>query len=533
MFTQSRTAALISLIYQLIKNSFAVSVIVSVINRMKGDFASSRFLKVLRMPLMLIRKPYEHSWIKGSVHRDSVFQRLYSGSLFSGIICFVYRMLSVIAGSIFNFAERLSGRGLINCASKTLVSKGVLAYHRLFGCFIAIMLVCPHEMWNNIYAVVAAIGFLAALMISGYRRKAIADIGSVPAGMVLFALFLIVSVSYAYATKDGIRIALFLLSAMAFCFCTGECANTRDKLTELCKIICVAVAITSVIGIIQRFMGVEVDPEFVDIAANENMPGRVFSTFSNPNNFAELLVLAIPLTVALFVTSKCHGGKAFWGICVILNSVALAMTYSRSCWIAIALAVLVTVLVYDKKLIIPIAIAALVAIPFLPETVTDRILTIGSMSDTSNSSRLYIWAGAMRTVQNVFVSGVGPGPVNFAAYYRPVADVFAVNSAHSHMLYLELIIEFGIFGAMSFFLYLLSCIKRGFVSSAMADKSQKMVIAALLGSLIGMLFVFVVEYVWFYPRDMFIYWIVIGLLWAAVKNVKRADEDIPDVEVHG
>ena len=51
-------------------------------------------------------------------------------------------------------------------------------------------------------------------------------------------------------------------------------------------------------------MGIEVNPEYVDVAVNRSMPGRVFSTFANPNNFAELLVLTMPFTAALVFSVK-------------------------------------------------------------------------------------------------------------------------------------------------------------------------------------------------------------------------------------
>ena len=37
---------------------------------------------------------------------------------------------------------------------------------------------------------------------------------------------------------------------------------------------------------------------------NYGMPGRIYSFFDNPNNFAEILVMLLPLVFALLIVSK-------------------------------------------------------------------------------------------------------------------------------------------------------------------------------------------------------------------------------------
>jgi len=242
------------------------------------------------------------------------------------------------------------------------------------------------------------------------------------------------------------------------------------------------------------------------------MPGRIFSTFANPNNFAELLVLFMPLTMALVLVLKSSKQKAFFAVCFVLDIVAIAMSYSRSCWVALVLSILVMLLVYDWRLLVPLGIVAIVAVPLLPESILDRILSTGSLNDSSNSYRLYIWTGALRVLKNFFVSGLGAGPENFTSYYRPLAEFRAITAPHSHMIYMELIIEFGIFAAIGFFGYFASVMKKAFACVGKASRQLKAVIGAAAGSMVGMLFVCAAEYVWFYPRDMFVFWIVLGII---------------------
>ncbi len=49
-----------------------------------------------------------------------------------------------------------------------------------------------------------------------------------------------------------------------------------------------------------------------------------------------------------------------------------------------------------------------------------------------------------------------------------------------------------------------------------SDKYLKYTIIAGISSLAGILVVGVAEYVWYYPRVMVIFWVVVGLLLAAL-----------------
>ena len=41
----------------------------------------------------------------------------------------------------------------------------------------------------------------------------------------------------------------------------------------------------------------KVNPSYVDLKVNAGMPGRVFSIFDNPNTFAQVLLLLLPLVL--------------------------------------------------------------------------------------------------------------------------------------------------------------------------------------------------------------------------------------------
>ena len=148
-------------------------------------------------------------------------------------------------------------------------------------------------------------------------------------------------------------------------------------------------------------------------------------------------------------------------------AVALIMTYSRSGWISLMLAAFVYIWLRNKKLI-PLFIAlALLAIPLLPSTIITRLTSIvtsflGSSGhiDSSAQHRFALWQGVEYMIRDYGVSGIGLGPTAFASLYPLYAQPLAIDgAAHTQSLYLELILETGILGFVSFMWLALRSIK--------------------------------------------------------------------------
>ena len=89
----------------------------------------------------------------------------------------------------------------------------------------------------------------------------------------------------------------------------------------------------------------------MDLKVNAGMPGRVFSIFDNPNTFAQVLLLLLPLVLALFLTAKHWQWKAICAGIFCVGGMAMAMTYSRASWVGLAVAMAVFVFLWKPKLI--------------------------------------------------------------------------------------------------------------------------------------------------------------------------------------
>lgn len=140
--------------------------------------------------------------------------------------------------------------------------------------------------------------------------------------------------------------------------------ETWRHLTRLMAFSSLALLVMSLAGLYQRIQGVEVNPSYVDMNLNKGMPGRVWSFYENPNTFAEVLLLLIPVAIAYMLCSKGWLGRFLGFFSAAVGCVAMAMIYSRASWVGLAFAAVVFVVLWNRKLIPFGILAALVVLAF-------------------------------------------------------------------------------------------------------------------------------------------------------------------------
>ena len=120
------------------------------------------------------------------------------------------------------------------------------------------------------------------------------------------------------------------------------------------------------------------------------------------------------------------------------------------------------------------------------------------------------------------LTGIGLGPDNFIPLYAGYSLPQAPVAYHSHMLYLEVWLEMGLIGIVSFLGMYLGIIRRAVKAMAQADSKARYVLIACVSSLAGVSFAGAAEYIWFYPRILFAFFIIIGVTLAAVKLAEES-----------
>lgn len=469
-----------------------------------------------------VQTSFNKSIIRNYVVSEHGLDKFYETSLFYRVLQAVVSFVARLIHGIFQFFVRIAKGGIVYRFISALCANKYCKLPYLCSAFFVVMLIVPHELWNNIYAVAGAfLLFTLALVAAFGKAVKKPTISIVPLSLIIFIVSIVCAVLISPTVLDSIRTSLFFFAAIVFMAVVWMTVDDENSLRVTIGALVSGLFIMCLYAIFQKITGVEVDPLLTDVSNNEGMPGRVYATVGNPNNFAEIIVMIVPFVYGLFFSTDSAKKKCILGAVLIACVMALAMSYSRSGYVAFAIATVVFVLIYDWRLIIPLLCLGVLCIPLIPQTVINRIFTIGSLEDTSNAYRIYLWEGARGMVKDYFVSGVGIGTEAFTSVYTGYAFSSAAKAPHSHMLYLELLIELGVVGIVSFMVYMLSSIRKGFSVVKKTNKTLLCTIAAAISAFCGISFTACVEYIWFYPRVMFVFWIVVGVLMAAIKLAKK------------
>ena len=378
----------------------------------------------------------------------------------------------------------------------------------------------PFTYWNNAYSLMGFAALLVLFHAGAMHRKNfrldLAGVGFYP--LVLFgAMFLAVFCSY--APSLSLRFLFYHISAALCVLVTVSAVRCTEDLKRLAAGGAVCVAVSGVYGIVQRIQGVEVSSSTVDLKVNAGMPGRVVSIFDNANTFAEVLIMLLPLVLALILCSKHLFGKAAACGVFVVGMAALGMTYSRASWVGLACAMVVMVFLWKPKLIPAFFLLCCLAVPFLPTTIWNRILTITNLSDSSTASRIPLLQAALEVIRSRPIRGAGLGTATPQAYIAQWNLYHAdFPYVHSHNFYLEVWVEAGLLGVLGFIASMLWNIKRAaHTVRHCPDSAARTITCAAAAALCGTMVCGLADYLWNYPRVMCIFWFVFAVALAGVK----------------
>ncbi|MCI2058577.1 MAG: O-antigen ligase family protein [Oscillibacter sp.] len=390
---------------------------------------------------------------------------------------------------------------------------------------ILLLWVIPFSHWNNAYNLLGFLLLLALFYIRGMREeKARLDVRAAGFYSVVFFGAVCLAVPLSAYPSMSLRFLMYHVICVLCVLVTVSSVRCGEDLKRLAAGGGFVVLVSSAYGIYQRIQGVAVNKSYVDVTLNEGMPGRVESFFDNPNTFAEVLILLLPLLVALTLCAKHWYSKVAAGGIFLIGAAALGMTYSRASWVGIAVAAAVFVFLWKPKLIPAFIVLCVACVPLLPSTIWNRILTIANTSDSSTASRVPLYEAAVRVIRREPVSGAGLGT---AAVQRYIADWNLYHAkapyVHSHNIYLEVWVETGILGLAGFFASMLWNIKNAARQVRHSqDSAARTITAACAASLCGAMVAGLADYLWNYPRVMSMFWFVFALAIAGVKVCRGA-----------
>ena len=189
----------------------------------------------------------------------------------------------------------------------------------------------------------------------------------------------------------------------------------------------------------------------------------------------------------------------------------MLLTLSRGAWLGLIFALVLFILLRDKKFLGLIFFSAFLSPIFIPKSFVQRFMSIGNMTDTSTSYRVGIWRGAFKIIKDFWPIGIGLGTDNFVYVYQKYA-LSASYALHSHNFYLQLLIDFGIMGVFLVFAIIFLFYKKLLVENKfLHDDFMKTFKISLCSGFFGYLIQSLTDNTWYNYRIVFLFWFMIGV----------------------
>ncbi len=506
-----------------IENSFAGAVLLRLWFILAGWYETSGIARLIRGVSAAWTRWSHGSALMDLVVREGAFPRAWRHSFFCGLLETVVNLPAAILHWIYR-----RFRPVFDNSVFALLGFGMGEQTPAFvGWLMLAVMVIPYEHWDNRYSLMGYALAVLLFLAGGMRSRALRlDMKSIGPYVTIFAGAVFLAWPVSYSSALSFRFLFFHITCMLCVAVTVSAVERVDQLVRLAGFASLAMFATSAYGVVQRIQGVEINYSYVDPIVNEGMPGRVFSVFENPNAFAEVLVMLIPLAAALLLGSRSFWGKLGALIALCTGVVALGMTYSRASWIGAAVAAFVFVFLWKRKLIPGFIFLGIVALPLLPSTIFNRIFTIFNMEDTSTSSRFPLYEAALEMIRTRPVRGAGLGT---DAVRTAIKDMNLYHGTapfvHSHDLYLQIWLETGLIGILSYLAAMISTLKMGAKAAKLHCPGEvRLIVIGAASAVAGILVDCLADYLWNYPRVMLIFWFVFAILLAGIKLARRAGQ---------
>ena len=412
------------------------------------------------------------------------------------------------AGRFLNTAGSAPVRLLRSPAAGKLRRWGALLPGQWFlAAGTGLMLCVPHEYWNNLYGVLFA---LTALLLYWWDTAAAAGAALNPAllgvGGWIYLLLSLLSPLWSAFPLAGIRVAVFTAAGFVLCYVTAASFRSREAVGRFMDLLYAALIATSVYGLARHALG----RDSYGVPIGEEILGRLGSTLEHAINYGEFAAMALPLGLIRALEGKGARRAVMLGL-LALPCAALGLTYARTGWIAAVLAGAVLIWYWKKQLLSPAAAAAGVGVFFLPESIQARLLSMLQFNDTGSSGRFTLWKECLDMLRRHWLSGVGLGQENFYRSYLPCSTgTLPFQPAHANMGYLAAWVSLGILGFAAYLALWFGIFPR-LRRRTRREDGVDWRCAALTASLAGAALANVPEFLWFYPRMRFFWFILLGL----------------------
>jgi putative inorganic carbon (hco3(-)) transporter len=300
--------------------------------------------------------------------------------------------------------------------------------------------------------------------------------------------------------------------------------------TWLITVYLFAAFIVTLFGFSQWFFGAPPLATWVDQESSLAGTTRVYSYLGNPNLAAAYLIPAVPFSLSAIFVWKRWGPKLLAAVMFVANSICIVLTFSRGGWIALVLCLAISALLllywilpqlpkFWRTWAFPILLggggAVLLIGVLAVAPLRDRVLSMFvSRGDSSNNYRINVWDAAKDMIRARPLTGIGPGHGTFNKIY-PLFQRPKFSALSAYSIYLEHLVEFGVFGFTCFIALIVALIQQGWGQLQRLRQqraTQGFWLIAALSGIGGLLAHGTVDTVWYRPQVFTLWWLMAAIV---------------------
>lgn len=196
----------------------------------------------------------------------------------------------------------------------------------------------------------------------------------------------------------------------------------------------------------------------------------VDATFSDPNAFSGSIVLSMPFVYALLKTEAISHLRKFYYLYFVISVICIILTGSRTSFVTLIVLMLLWALIQQGKrkilILSAVSLALIIIWSAMPDEKQNRIRTLWNPeagpanAQSSAMGRMQGWEASWKMFKQNPLVGVGAGGQNYIGY-RVANSIDGEKGFpfQSHVLYGEVLAEFGLPGAFLFLGLIISTLK--------------------------------------------------------------------------
>ncbi len=378
-----------------------------------------------------------------------------------------------------------------------------------------------------------------------------AKLGDLGKAIFSYTIYMLISSIWSKTHFASVLIALLWMGCFLAYILAANIVNTKEKLKLAITVINISAGAIGLIAIVEiitfnlsKFYGWEhtlANPLFYEIndkvfgllpveIINKPYSSRASATFDNPLILATYLVLTTPFCAFGSVYFKHKRNRRISGVCFFLALGGIVCTFSRGAYIAVAISILI-MLISNKRVfrkLFPFVLILAIAVPL---ALSLRYINSNKDFLASTNNRLDIWKYSFDMFVHNPVIGLGAGTDNIHTMLR---DFYGIDRAHTHNLFLQVIVEGGIIGA-GFVVIIVTLIVKNLLALFKGKNAIYRPYAIVYtASLLAFITISMFEFTLQSAKEMMIFFTLLGLMEATYRMetgaLQLAQDDLIDYE---